>query len=521
MDDLLLDLSSEVVLVCERSGAIRWFDARAQRLLGMQRDLSLQQLVLAGGEDKASRLVEAACAGTTEVWELIHLVRGSPMLVAWRGAPSSGGAVLVGNVVPQHYAALQDQVADVMGEFTRVQRDTERQRRDLVRARGEIEQLLQAEQASRMQVEAERARLQQVLDGLPEAIVIIDADLRFVIANAAATDIMGGNLVGHVMPSGEEPAFDTRRLDGVPLPARELPLARSALRGEVIRGEQLLLYHAQNGHDVPLLVNSAPLFGPGGVPAGAVAVFQDISAIKDVEREKDEFLASVSHDLRNPLAGIRGWAQILRRRAARLPEAERDRWRNDLTTIETAATRMGTLIDELLDLTHVQMGRALELRPGATDLLQLARRVIADHQQLATRHSLQVCSDVEQLVGEWDPARLERVVGNLVSNAIKYSPEGGEVRITVAREECDGAGWAVLTVQDQGVGIPQEDLPRIFERFYRASNVASQIAGTGIGLAGAKQLVELHGGSIEVHSVPERGSTFVVRLPLLEVPGDE
>jgi signal transduction histidine kinase len=250
-------------------------------------------------------------------------------------------------------------------------------------------------------------------------------------------------------------------------------------------------------------------------------VFQDISAIKDVEREKDEFLASVSHDLRNPLAGIRGWAQILRRRAARLPEAERDRWRNDLTTIETAATRMGTLIDELLDLTHVQMGRALELRPEATDLLQLARRVVADHQQLATRHSLQVCSELEQLVGEWDPARLERVVGNLVSNAIKYSPEGGEVRITVARDEFDGAGWAVLSVQDQGVGIPQEDLPRIFERFYRASNVASQIAGTGIGLAGAKQLVELHGGSIEVQSVPERGSTFVVRLPLLEVPADE
>ena len=115
-----------------------------------------------------------------------------------------------------------------------------------------------------------------------------------------------------------------------------------------------------------------------------------------------------------------------------------------------------------------------------------------------------------KLVGEWDVARLERVLGNLLSNAIKYSPNGGEIAVSVRAE----AGQAVLTVQDRGIGIPPADQPRVFERFERARNAVGRIGGSGIGLATSKQIIEQHGGTIAVESREGQGSTFTVRLPL-------
>jgi PAS domain S-box-containing protein len=520
LEEVLHSLSSEVALLCDKDGRVRWADPRANAFFGSLLDLDFVDLAAPEVDDKARRFFQEACSQRTEVWELVLVARGRPVLMAFRGSPRPDGALLVGSLVPQHYAALQDQVSQIMGDFTTLQRETERQRRQLARAHADIEQLLTAERAARTQVEAERARLQQVLDSLPEAIIIVDAEGEFVVANVAAADLLGLNLIGERMPTGSEPALDAHRFDGSPLEARELPLQRSALDGEVVYGEQLVVRHAQRGVDVPLLVNSAPLVGPDGHPAGAVAVFQDITAIKELERQKDEFLAAVSHDLRNPLAGIKGWAQILRRRSRRLPESERDRWHKDLTTLENGATRMASILEDLLDLAQLQMGGRLELRKQPTDLVQLVRRIVTSHQQVTQRHTILVRTEVAVLEGEWDPTRLERVVENLLSNAVKYSPDGGKISVSLSCEQTDGSSAAVLTVEDQGVGVPPEELPRIFERYYRASNVAGRIAGTGIGLAGAKQLVEQHGGTIQVESAPGVGTTFTVRLPVSDTSVD-
>ena len=518
--DRIRGLSSEVVLACDAAGRIRWADERAARLLGATPDLPFVSLLAPGNEDKARDFLEHARASETDTWELVLVADGRPLVVTWRGTPTPGGAVLVGSVVPEQYQAAQQQVADAMGELARRQRETERQRRELADAHAQIQQLLAAERAAREQTEAERARLRQVLDQLPEAILIAEADGRFGIGNAAAARVLGLQVNGQSIPSGAEAAFDARRLDGTPIPAEAFPLQRSAATGEVVLGEQLVVRDAAEGRDVPLLVNSAPLYDASGRRAGAIAVFQDITTIKDLERQKDEFLATVSHDLKNPLAGIKGWVQLLNRRAAaRLPDPERQRWQHDLTTVEAIATRMAGMLDELLDATHLQMRRPLELRRQPTDLVSLARRVAEDNQQIAEAHVIRVQSQLACIEGAWDRARLERVVGNLVSNAVKYSPEGGEVTLRVSREDTGDGAWAVLAVSDQGVGIPPEELPRVFERFYRASNVAGQIAGTGIGLAGARQLVEQHGGTISVESTPGQGSTFVDRLPI-ELPGE-
>jgi signal transduction histidine kinase len=161
------------------------------------------------------------------------------------------------------------------------------------------------------------------------------------------------------------------------------------------------------------------------------------------------------------------------------------------------------------------MGRELLLQRRETDLVRLDQRVVADMKKTATRrHRLRVESSVGQLLGEWDPVRLQRVLSNLLSNATKYSPAGGEILVSVDVGTNDGASMATVQVMDQGLGIPEADLPHIFERFYRGRNVMALTAGAGIGLSGVKQIVEQHGGRVEVESVEGQGTTVTVVLPV-------
>ena len=231
-------------------------------------------------------------------------------------------------------------------------------------------------------------------------------------------------------------------------------------------------------------------------------------------RTREDFLSSASHDLKNPLTSIRGSAQLLRRHVERSDDLDRARLTRGLSQIETVTAQMAAQIDEMLEVTRFRMGRPLDLQLCPTDLVALARRVAGQHQQATEQHEVRVEADEASLSGRWDAPRLERVVGNLLNNAIKYSPEGGTIVVTVVHEHDDAGEWAVLAVRDQGIGIPEDDLPRLFERFQRGHNVVGRIAGTGIGLAAAKQIVEQHGGSIVVESTLGRGSTFTVRLPI-------
>ena len=191
---------------------------------------------------------------------------------------------------------------------------------------------------------------------------------------------------------------------------------------------------------------------------------------------------------------------------------------------------MIVLINELVDFANIQSGQPLDLLRRPVDLVALARQVTKQYQQTTDRHSLTVETSLSRLTGYWDLFRLERVLDNLLSNAIKYSPDGGAITVAISQDSSDvglstvplDAGkampaerlWAVLTVRDEGVGIPAADLPHIFEWYRRASNTAGKISGVGIGLAGACHIVELHGGSITAASEEGKGSTFTIRLPL-------
>jgi signal transduction histidine kinase len=223
-------------------------------------------------------------------------------------------------------------------------------------------------------------------------------------------------------------------------------------------------------------------------------------------------LQVVAHDLRNPVTAIKATADLLGRQAA-AGRLEPSRLADRLNTISNTAVRMDAQISELLDAARLRAGQPLELDRQPTDLVILARRIAAQVQQTATHHTIQFETPVVELLGEWDGTRLERVLGNLLGNAVKYSPDGGEIRLEVYPDQEPGQSWACVAVTDAGIGIPEAEQAHIFERYHRATNVVGRFPGEGIGLAGAKQVIEQHGGTISVASRQGQGSTFIVRLP--------
>lgn len=397
--------------------------------------------------------------------------------------------------------------------------------RDLLGTLGELcaqalerARLYQVERDARRAAESELGRLQQVLDTLPEGVVIVDAHGRVLTLNQTGQAIVGLDTKGRTLPRTGDDAYveyGIRYPDETPYPTEDMPLSRSLRHGDVIQGDQELLRHATTGRDIPLLVNSAPLFDASGDVMGAVAVFQDITALRDLDRAREEFLSSVAHDLKTPLTSIRGQAQLAERWLGRLGVAEDVvlPFHGQLERIVEGTDTILGLINELVDVTRIQAGASLELQRAPTDVVDLVRRVTKGLESEAPGR-LQFTSTEREVICLVDGPRLQRVIGNLLSNAIKYSPAGGSVHVSVSTDgEADRAG-ATIVVRDQGLGIPAADLPHIFDRFHRARNVVAHFQGAGIGLASARQIVEDHGGTIEVESEEGGGATFTVRIPM-------
>ncbi len=308
-------------------------------------------------------------------------------------------------------------------------------------------------------------------------------------------------------------------------PDRQQELAD--ILGHLRRGEEMPPHETErlrkDGSLFRALVTVSPIRDHTGRAIAGSKTALDLTEVlrrqreEEAVRRRDQILAAVSHDLKTPLTAILGTAQMLARRAARMDHHEAKYLMEGLDRIHGAGTRMAGMMDELLDAAQLEAGEPLALRPEPTDLVALARDAAADHRHGAAGHELRVDARVPEVVGTWDCARLRRVLDNLLSNAVKYSPAGSEVVIEVYPEpaagEADGRGWAVLRVRDRGIGIPAADLPRLFERFHRGSNTGG-VPGTGVGLAGARLIVEQHGGSIEVNSREGAGSTVTLRLPL-------
>jgi signal transduction histidine kinase/GAF domain-containing protein len=386
-------------------------------------------------------------------------------------------------------------------------------------------QRLLSERQAHAETEARRALLQTVIDQLPGGVYLVRGrDARLVLANRAVTEVWGAPWA-HGQSMEEFLATNGIRVfhfDGRPFVPDEFATLKAVRTGGLVRHHQEIIRH-KDGTTLPVLVNAVALdplvleaddpTAEGDPEPAAIVVLSDVTALKEAERLKDEFIGIAAHELRTPLAVVKGFAQMLIMQTARGKGPKLADWQREaIADIDQATSRLVELTEDLLDVTRLQGGR-LELQPEPTDLAALVQRIAAHFQVTTQKQLITVHATPEHIVSMVDPRRIEQVVSNLINNAIKYSPAGGDIVLDLHEDLSSSS--AILSVRDHGIGIPASQQGRIFGRFVRADNArANDISGTGLGLYLCRELVERHRGRIWFESVEGEGSTFFVSLPL-------
>ncbi len=295
----------------------------------------------------------------------------------------------------------------------------------------------------------------------------------------------------------------------------EEAIVRDRILAQGDSGEYEKEYIRKDGSVFPVSLRAWPVMDAGREVIGMRAFVRDITdrkrveeALRDADRRKDEFIATLSHELRNPLVPIRNGLQVLRTTGGQGPSAKRAQ-----EMMERQVEHLVRLVDDLLEVSRVSHGK-IELRKERLDLAVVVDRAVDLNRELidAAGVLLRVILPDAPVLVDADPVRLAQIFGNLLNNALNYTDRGGQIEVAVRRV----AGEAIVSVADTGVGIPKDKLPHVFDLFVQGDATPGRdMGGLGIGLSLVRSLVELHGGEVEAHSEGEsRGSRFVVRLPL-------
>ncbi|HLM46677.1 MAG TPA: PAS domain-containing sensor histidine kinase [Myxococcaceae bacterium] len=360
---------------------------------------------------------------------------------------------------------------------------------------------------------------QLVVQGMEEGVVFHDQEGVIRATNPSAERILHVPADALLGRRSVLERCDPLQEDGSPFSLERCPALVCLRTGQSERGRIIGIRQA-GGELSWLSFTSHLLMRADGGRAGVVTSFRDITVLRDRETQSklryeeashtvrlhDAFLATAAHELRTPLTALRLQVQNLLHRVNTGAGLAVEVLTTKLQAAVRQTERLNALIDLLLDVSRMTVGR-IELKRTSVDLAELARDLLARHADELTAGGIEVRLEAKPVTGDWDVARLEQVVGNLLSNALKYGNRK-PVHIEVRRE---GAS-ALLAVTDTGLGVPASDHRRIFERFERAHSGTQ--TGLGLGLWVVREIVAAHGGSIELASVPNEGSTFTVRLPL-------
>ncbi len=364
---------------------------------------------------------------------------------------------------------------------------------------------------------AQRRHLEAIITQMADGVVIADAAGRVLVVNTAAKAMLGdriNHLVGHELLPVRSRARGFGRAE-----VNRYPLLTSALAGELVMGEEISI--GDGASERVLSASATPIRNESGEIDGAVAVLRDVTAERQVERMKDEFLATVSHELRTPITAVLGYTEMLLR-GLRGPLVPRQG--EALQAVRSAGRRLLALVNDILDISRLEVGKQ-ELALERIHLHLSVERAVEAISLMAASKAISVVEDVPRGLPPVlaDVEQLQRILGNLLSNAIKFTPQGGVVRISARLAGRHGEDGVAVTVTDDGIGIPVEHQERIWDKFYQVDSSSRRLhGGTGLGLAIARGLVELHGGKVWVESegIPGKGSTFGFTLPVAEAsPG--
>ena len=362
------------------------------------------------------------------------------------------------------------------------------------------------------QLETERSRLAAIIENSADGILILDIDRRVVVLNQALAAMVG---LTEEEAQGR-PCYEVLPLENVVGEDLCLPDVELNMLGETgARCEGDLV--RPGGSKVTLSITYTPLLDDEtGKLVNIIVSLHDITRFREEEDMKSTFTSIISHELKTPVALIKGYAQTLAR-----PDADWDAdiVLNGLQVIEEESDRLEALIDNLLDVSRIQAS-GLRLDYADVDVEALARKVADAYRTQTDVHQIELDFPHHMPLVWADEERIRQVLTNLVGNALKYSPDGGLIRIggwAGRQPDAADADRVVIYVADQGIGIPESELAHVFERFYRVdSSLRRNTAGTGLGLFLAKSIVEAHGGQIWVRSESGKGTTFFVALPVSE-----
>ncbi len=500
LQNKLLTLAHDAILICRPHGQVVFWNRGAENLYGWSAASALgqhQETLLQTISSQSYAAIEETLA-EHDAWEgdLLHTCRdGKQVLVESRWE-------LVRDDTGQPQAILE------------INRDATRRR------------ALECQERARSAQVTDRLLLfQNILDQLPNAIFLLRGpQSRLLLANQAAIDLWG-----KVWPF-DLPAKDFLKQSGIrfftenglAISFTNLASAQVMATGKAHFQRQVVL-RRPDGAAIPIIVDVLPL--PAYQPCAAdpvtldpperlvLVAHQDVTAFKENEMLKDQFVSLATHELRNPVTIMAGYADLLLKRATQGGEHTLDEWQKTrLLEIKRATQQLATLTEDLLDTTRVQSSQ-LQLNIARLDLVGLTTRTIERLQTTTTTHTLSLTTDLSELWVLTDELRIEQVLNNLLNNAIKYSPAGGSIVVNHWKDTTKHQ--ACFSLSDQGLGIPQEQQAQIFGRFMRASNARSTgIRGNGLGLYLCRELLERLGGHICFKSTEGKGTTFFFWLPL-------
>ena len=341
-------------------------------------------------------------------------------------------------------------------------------------------------------LQEEKENLSNILSSMADGVITFNRDGEILVTNPPAEDFLS-----YIQ-------MDETNLEGPQtfghVPERLLSLFQEVKDSETTKIAEITVH----GHDWVILMN--PLYDAKAV-RGAVAVLRDMTEERRLDKMRKDFIANVSHELRTPIAMMQGYSEAIIDDIAETPEEKKDM----AQVIYDESLRMGRLVNELLDLARMEAGH-LSLNKSEVEIGSFIERIVKKFKGLAGVKEIRISADMDQpdAVLLIDPDRMEQVFTNLVDNALRHTPQGGEVRI-IQRSSTNGT---VFEIKDTGVGISAEELPFVFERFYKVDKARTRgRAGTGLGLAIVKNIIHGHDGKIEVTSKLGQGTTFTFFLP--------
>ncbi|HEX9017255.1 MAG TPA: ATP-binding protein [Chloroflexota bacterium] len=368
------------------------------------------------------------------------------------------------------------------------------------RAEEEREELLREMRALAETAQMKAAELQGVLDNMLDGVFVADEQRRAVLVNRAGAALLG--LRDAPLPLDLEPLLSMRRENGQPF-ADEHPIIR-ALAGQEVALEAAVVPGTAGERDISLRINAAPIRDETGRVIGAVAVTRDVTELAEWERLREQFISMAAHELKTPVAVMKGYAQALLKMGEVLPP----NGRKMLGAIDRGSDRIDRIVRDLLDISRFHVGElALVIQP--VDLAAVVRAIVEKVALGLPKHRIRLSAPGAALV-MGDRTRIEQVVLNLLDNAAKYSPDGGEIEVRIDEVDLQ----TVVSVTDHGLGIPLDKQGRIFERFFRAHvGTPQDFGGMGVGLYISRELIARQGGYVWFESKPGEGSVFHFSLP--------